>query len=222
MTETPQKPAAPVNARAQSERAALCDLFAKVGPDAPTLCEGWATRDLASHLVIREGRLDASVGAFFAPLKGWTKHVQDKKARLEWPTLIEMVRTGPPRTSMMRIAAVDGAANTLEFVIHHEDVRRAEPGWTARDLDSDFVEDIWARLAKFGRLFRNVEVGVILARPDGSTHVSKEAPQGRGSVTLTGEPLELALRAYGRKESLVEITGAAEEIVAFNSVQTGF
>lgn len=222
MTETPQKPAPPINARAQSERAALCDLFAKVGPDAPTLCEGWATRDLAAHLVIREGRLDTSMGAFIPPLKAWTKHVQDKKANLEWPKLIDKVRTGPPRTSMMRIASVDGAANTLEFVIHHEDVRRATPGWTPRDLDPEFVEDIWARLAKFGRLFRNAEVGVILARPDGSTHVSKEAPEGRGSVTLTGEPLELALRSYGRMESHVEVTGAAEDIVAFNSVKPGF
>ena len=38
----------------QAERAALCDLFVQVGPAAPTLCEGWATYDLAAHLVIRE------------------------------------------------------------------------------------------------------------------------------------------------------------------------
>jgi uncharacterized protein (TIGR03083 family) len=49
--------AAPTLARA--ERAALCDLFDEVGPDAPTLCAGWTTRDLAAHLVIRERRADA-------------------------------------------------------------------------------------------------------------------------------------------------------------------
>ena len=44
---------------AATERADLCDLFRAVGPDAPTLCEGWTTRDLAAHLVVRERRPDA-------------------------------------------------------------------------------------------------------------------------------------------------------------------
>ena len=37
---------------------ALCDLFEEVGPDAPTLCGDWTTRDLAAHLVMRERRPD--------------------------------------------------------------------------------------------------------------------------------------------------------------------
>ena len=36
------------------ERMGLCDLFVELGPDAPTLCEGWTTADLAAHLVLRE------------------------------------------------------------------------------------------------------------------------------------------------------------------------
>src|ERR1700754_3004842 len=40
----------------RSERQKLADLFASLGPDAPTMCTGWATRDLAAHLVIRERR----------------------------------------------------------------------------------------------------------------------------------------------------------------------
>ena len=35
---------------AQRERQQLADLMASVGPDAPTLCEGWTVRDLAAHL----------------------------------------------------------------------------------------------------------------------------------------------------------------------------
>ena len=34
---------------AQQERLALCDLFVERGADAPTLCEGWNTADLAAH-----------------------------------------------------------------------------------------------------------------------------------------------------------------------------
>lgn len=47
---------------ARSERHALCDLFMEVGPDAPTLCGEWTTRDLAAHLVVRESRPDAAAG----------------------------------------------------------------------------------------------------------------------------------------------------------------
>ncbi|MGD0448569.1 MAG: maleylpyruvate isomerase family mycothiol-dependent enzyme [Candidatus Dormibacteria bacterium] len=43
--------AEPIDAQ---ERRELCDLLIQVGPDAPTLCEGWTTSDLAAHLVLRE------------------------------------------------------------------------------------------------------------------------------------------------------------------------
>ena len=43
----------------QRERDALVELVRAVGPDAPTLCEGWTTRDLLAHtalpvLVVRQ------------------------------------------------------------------------------------------------------------------------------------------------------------------------
>src|SRR5437763_933578 len=47
---------------AQRERAALVETMRTVGPNAPTLCGDWTTRDLAAHLVVREGRLDATAG----------------------------------------------------------------------------------------------------------------------------------------------------------------
>jgi hypothetical protein len=40
--------AVPIDER---ERQTLCDLLADLGPDAPTLCEGWTTLDLAAHLL---------------------------------------------------------------------------------------------------------------------------------------------------------------------------
>ena len=36
---------------AQHERAGLSALLAEVGPEAPTLCGGWHTRDLLAHLI---------------------------------------------------------------------------------------------------------------------------------------------------------------------------
>ena len=47
-----------MTAFASIERAALVDLMAELGPDAPTLCTGWTTRDLAAHLVVRLSRVD--------------------------------------------------------------------------------------------------------------------------------------------------------------------
>ena len=47
---------------AQLERGRLCDLLLEVGPDAPTLCEGWTAADLAAHLVIRERKPLAAPG----------------------------------------------------------------------------------------------------------------------------------------------------------------
>ena len=47
---------------ARSERRSLAALLRTLGPDAPTLCEGWDARDLAVHLVIRDRRPGALIG----------------------------------------------------------------------------------------------------------------------------------------------------------------
>lgn len=46
----------------RKERQALCDTLASLGPDAPTLCEGWTTADLAAHLMVREREPLAAAG----------------------------------------------------------------------------------------------------------------------------------------------------------------
>ena len=61
---------------ARDERLALCALLDQTGPQAPTLCEGWTTGDLAAHLVLREHRPDAGAGVMGGPLAGYTRRVQ--------------------------------------------------------------------------------------------------------------------------------------------------
>jgi hypothetical protein len=61
---------------APTERAAICDLLERFGSDEPTLCEGWRSRDLAAHLVLREGRPDAAPGIVVGFLAGRTKRVR--------------------------------------------------------------------------------------------------------------------------------------------------
>ena len=103
---------------AQRERSALSDLFDDVGPDAPTLSGEWTTRDLAAHLVIREGRPDAAPGILLPFLSGYTDRVQTKAADAEWSDLVDQIRQGPPKWSPMRFEAVDRAMNTIEYFVN--------------------------------------------------------------------------------------------------------
>src|SRR6202007_499940 len=80
-----------VMSAARRERSALVETLRRVGPDAPTLCEGWTTRDLAAHLVVRERRLDATPGITIPFLAGYTAKVQNQTARSNsWDDLVEM------------------------------------------------------------------------------------------------------------------------------------
>ena len=182
----------------RDERLALAALLEETGPDAPTLCAGWQTRDLAAHLVVRERRPDAALGMIGGPLAGYTARVQQGYLdRHPYPELIGIFRSGPPRLSPFAIPGADEAANTVEYFVHHEDVRRAAEGWTERELPPGLSDALWKRL-KSSRLFlRGAPTGVALARADSSAPaiIAKHAPD---CVTVTGTPAELTLWSMGR------------------------
>ena len=201
---------------AQAERRALTDLLLDVGPDAPTLCGDWTTRDLTAHLVIREGRPDAAIGILGGPFAKHTEAVQSATAKKPWAELVATVRSGPPRLSVFAIPGVEGLANLLEYAIHHEDVRRAAEGWEPRTLPAGEQDLIWARLGTMSKiLLRKSPVGVVLQRADtGQRIVGKK---GEPSVTLVGDPLEIVLWLYGRRQCRVEVIGAADAVARFES-----
>lgn len=205
---------------ARQERQELCDLFLEVGPDAPTLCTGWAARDLAAHLIVRESRPDAALGILVKPLAGYADSVQSKVARRPWPDLVREVRTGPPLLSPFRLPGAQGFADPFEFAIHHEDVRRAQPDWAPRELPAGEQDLLWQRLARAARLLaRTSPVGVALRRSDTGEMIVAKA--GTPAVTLIGEPLELVLRLYGRRECIVEVTGPEDAVARFASARFG-
>ena len=206
---------------ARRERQELAELMLALGPDAPTLCEGWTTRDLAAHLVVRESRPDAAAGIVVAPLSGWTERVQRSAATRPWPELVRSVRTGPPTLSVFSLPGMEGMANLVEYVVHHEDVRRAQPGWAPRDLPADLADELWSRLRQMGRLmYRRVPVGVTLVRTDG-TGGELVVRDRQPMVTLTGPVLELLLRTYGRTAVHLDVAGDPDAIAAFEGASLG-
>ncbi|MGC0414886.1 TIGR03085 family metal-binding protein [Embleya sp. AB8] len=208
---------------ARTERAALAELLRVLGPDAPTLCAGWTTRDLAAHLVVREHRPDSGPGIVLKPFAGWTEKVRLGQAGKPYEQTVRLVADGPPKLSVFAIPGVDAAANTTEYFIHLEDVRRAQPGGAEpRELDPELTEILWQRAGGLSRLaLRGVGVGVALRRTDTAPPAERIVRKGTPTVTVTGHPAELLLYLSGRKEhARVELTGEESAIETLRTAET--
>jgi uncharacterized protein (TIGR03085 family) len=204
---------------AKDERLALSALFEELGPDAPTLCAGWQTRDLAAHLILRERRLDAALGIMLPALAGHTQRVQDGYAKRPWSELVELVRTGPPWFRLTSYGVLEELTNTAEFLVHHEDVRRAQPGWEPRAADQARDAATWKSVAQTARLtFRKSPVGVVLRTPDGREVIAKS---GADPVTVVGEPMELLCYGFGREAIKVSFEGTDAAVGAVKDLRRG-
>lgn len=202
---------------ASEERDQLCDLFEQVGAEAPTLCEGWNTRDLAVHLVARERRPDALASKFVKPLAERGERALGELRSLTWPELIGQLRQGPPKWNPLGIGAVDELVNATEFFVHHEDVRRARPDWQPRPTNPERDEALWKSLGRLGKLFYGRSpVGVVLRRPDGTEIAAKRGPR---TVRIQGEPGELLLHAFGRREVRVTFDGNDADVLAMEDLR---
>jgi uncharacterized protein (TIGR03085 family) len=188
-----------------------------VGPEAPTLCDGWNVRDLAAHLMIREYRPDASPGILIPYFAGHTEKVQNEVAKnTDWDELLRKVASGPPLYSPLKL--LDPVANFAEMFIHHEDVRRAQPGWEPRVLESALAGSLRRSLSLMGRMtLSKMPARVALRSTDGKTVVTA----GRGpAVTVTGAPEELLLFSSGRT-ARVEFDGDAAAVAAVRDAPKG-
>jgi len=197
------------------EREALCDTLERLGPDAPTLCEGWTTADLAAHLLVREREPLAALGIVlpgpFARLN--RRRMQAAKAR-GYAWVLTRLRAGPPRRWRLRLLA---ALDIVENYVHHEDARRAG-GLGPRPADPDLDRALRRMLKPTGRrqLRRLHGFGVVAGdpRPDGQ---GRELVLRRGQpvVRIGGSPGELLLFLLGRKQAArVELSGPLEGVAA--------
>jgi uncharacterized protein (TIGR03085 family) len=205
---------------ARTERAALCDTALQVGEDQPTLSGEWTVKDLVVHLLVREGS-PAAVGIVVAPLAGLTDAASRRVGRRGFTELVERLRTGPPRLSPFAIPKVDALANSMEYFIHHEDIRRAQAGWTERSLGDDAQRLLWSMIARMGkRLTREVPAGVLIQNSvTGSTAVLRE---GSPHATVAGLPSELVLYLSGRRaQAHVELLGDEDAVARLSGASLG-
>ena len=203
---------------AQRERAALVETLRSVGPDAPTLCGGWTTRDLTAHLVLREYRLDAAPGITVPALSGYTAKVQKQITEsTDWDALLAKFAAGPPLYSPLKL--LDSLANVTEMFVHHEDVRRALPGWQPRALDDTVIAALRRPIPMFSRIaMARVPARVSLCTPDGET----VSTVGRGpQLTITAEAPELLLFAFGRNEVRADFAGDDDAVAAVKAAKRG-
>jgi uncharacterized protein (TIGR03085 family) len=204
------------------ERLALCDLFDQVGPDQPTLCEGWTTQDLAAHLYVRENDPIAQPGIMIAGLADTTaRRMEQAKAKYGFTGLVDKVRNGPPRLSIYGFPGGHNL-NTTEYLVHHEDVRRAVPDFTVRELPAEQQQGLWRQVKLAAKsMTRKAPTGLVLRLPDGSESVAKK-PTSDGSVTITGEPVELVLFCFGRQRvAQVDLSGKPEAVAALQAASFG-
>lgn len=203
---------------ARLERQSLADALAAVSPDAPTRCDGWAARDLAAHIVLRDRHPIAAGGIIVKQLAGITERVQRRLAAKDYADLVATVRR-PPLTPM-RLRPLDELTNTLEFFIHTEDVLRAQPNWQPRKLSAGFADALWARVPGVARLAtRRIRAAITVISP---TRGEAAAGAGGPAMVVQGEPGELTLFFSGRQDvAQVTIDGPPDLVTRLSTARLG-
>jgi len=219
---------------ALDERHALAKTLRRAGADAPTLCGDWRAAQLAAHLVLRERSLVELGGRLPVPrLQAAAERLISQVADEQpYERLVDLVDRGPswrdvrwplPTAPLWSAPAVREAANLAEYLIHHEDVRRAGDEWTPRTLPVDLQMAVWKRLPVMTRIaMRKVPVPVELAWPShGSVRAGAKRPDA-AAVRVTGDPVELVLFASGRlAHARVEFAGEPDDIALVRGAPIG-
>ncbi len=205
----------------RTERAALCNTALEAGEQAPTLCGRWTVKDLVIHLLVRERDPLGAPGILVPGLEGLTRRSVQRMSQQDFSALVERVRKGPPRWSPLSLPPLDRAANTLEYFVHHEDIRRAAPDWSSRELAEGEQKAIWSLLALAGKgLVRTAGVAVEIRWAGTLEAVVLRA--GPDPAVVTGEPAELALFLFGRDQHAgLEMTGGEESLRGLREAQFG-
>lgn len=205
---------------ARTERDALCDLALQLGEGEPTLCGDWTVKDLVVHLLVRE-RSPAAAGIVLKPLSRLTDLETRRFAARDFGVLVEKLRGGPPIWSPYALPKLDAVFNTLEYFVHHEDIRRAQPGWEPRELADEQQKQLWAMARTAGKaLALRAPTGVAIENSvTGTRLVLKAAPD---QVVVHGLPSEVTMFLFGRQDhARVELLGPDHAVAALREAALG-
>jgi uncharacterized protein (TIGR03085 family) len=204
------------------ERHELCHLLDELGPSAPTLVQGWAARDLAAHIVLRERDLVA--GPCIVLPGPFPRFAERRRAELaerkDFAWLVARIRSGPP-IGFFRIGWVRSFPNLNEFFVHHEDVRRAnrlEP----RSLTPAMDAALWRNVRHGSRYLTRRLHGPGLEIEWAGTDERVTARPGQPTARLSGPPGELLLYVFGRQAAAqAEVSGPSEAVAAVRRTHFG-
>ena len=198
----------------RTERAALCNTALEAGEQAPTLCGRWTVKDLVIHLLVRERDPLGAPGILVPQLESLTDRSARRLANQDFSSLVERVRQGPPKWSPLALPALDRAVNTLEYFVHHEDIRRAGPEWVPRELTEREQRAIWKSIAVAGKgLVRSAGVPVEIRWVGDERERSAVLRKGDDPAVVSGAPAELALFLFGREQhASLEFTGPEQHV----------
>jgi uncharacterized protein (TIGR03085 family) len=206
---------------ARRERHELCDLALILGEDAPTLCGDWDAKDLVAHLLVREHRPIGAIGITVPQLAGLHDRGIARLGRQDFAVLVEKLRD--PGLTPYAIKRLEKLLNTLEYFVHHEDLRRAQDDWEPRELDAADQQQLWNAVKGAGRLSaRKAGVPVRIARSDVPDQ-SATLRRGEDPVTVTGLPSELVLFFFGREQTRgLRFDGPPESVQSLQRAKKGF
>lgn len=179
------------------EREAFARTFLLHGPEAPTILPGWDATELLEHLLLREGAPHLRVGSRLpGPLGARAQRALDALRASSWQDRVARFRKGPGRLSP--IGRIDALSGQGELLIHHEDLRRAQPGWEPRRLPAEAEADAWRAVGLMAPLAMRVRAEVTVVSPQGGRRLRSR--HAVGSLRVHGDPLELLLWVSGRDE----------------------
>ena len=204
------------------ERRSLCDVFDELGPDAPTLLEGWTAHDLAAHLVVREHDLVAAPCLVLpGPFARFAERRRvELKERHDFAWLVARIRSGPP-PGFFRLGWVRSFPNLNEYFVHQEDVRRAN-GMNPRTLAPELDAALWRNVGRGGRYLARRLRGAGLDIEWAGTSERRRVRNAEPTARLTGPPGELLLYLFGRQRAAhVELSGSTDVIAAVQRTHFG-
>jgi len=153
------------------------------------------------------------------PWARFAERQRQEATRRAFVDLVAAIRSGPH--GVFRLRWLRRVPNLNEFFVHHEDVRRANGG-RRRDLDSGMNQALWENVRGAAWFLARRLQGAGLELRNASTGQTVRARQGSPTVHVNGEPGELLLYLFGRRDvAEVELDGSMAALDTLKATRFG-